>query len=68
MLEFHETDNEYVIVESVLGFYDSTKDKVVYKKDLSQKKMNNESWRDTTSLDRLWFEKHYRKHFIFRWL
>ena len=66
MLEFHETDNEYVIVESVLGFYDTTKTEVTYKKDLSQKKINNEGWRDTCLGDRIWFENHYSKHFIFR--
>jgi hypothetical protein len=63
MLTFKKHPDFYRVTETTMS---ATKDNVMtvdYSLDLSLKRCNNESYRETTEADRNWFEKHYRKKF-----
>jgi len=63
MLDFDIEDNLYVITERILSFHGHSLKKVYYTLDLKQKRVNNECWRETDTMDRSWFRKYYMKHF-----
>jgi hypothetical protein len=62
MLKFEITEN-FVIHETILGWYAESKKTVEYTKDLKLIRVNNDPWTKTSKVQRVWFEAHYRKHF-----
>lgn len=56
-------DGNYVITETIHSWNDTKISKVEYKRDLSEKRCENEPWRPVDKPTLEWFEKHYRKHF-----
>jgi len=63
MLDFIETEDHFIIKESILSFYGTQVKLVIYTKDLQTKKINSEPWQETSKSDVDWFNKHYRKKF-----
>ena len=64
MLEYSEDGYAYIITETLNGGSgDETKTVSRYSKDLTVIQTRNEPGRDTTKLERDWFEAYFRKHF-----
>lgn len=60
MLLFNiDEKGNYKITEKILSFNDTKQMIILYKKDLSKKKVNKENWKNTTQEDIDWFKKHY---------
>lgn len=64
MLEYKLDDNgDYIIIEKMMSFTSTKVMIVTYRKDLSESHVNSDPWRPVCESSRVWFEKHYRKHF-----
>jgi len=64
MLEFTETNDCYVVTQHIMGFRGTETTVCQYKKDLSERKINNEPWQATDKPTRKWFRKYHMKHFV----
>jgi hypothetical protein len=58
-------DGNYLIVETIMSATTTKQMRVRYSRDLLNKAVNDEQWRDTTDSDRDWFNKHYFDKFQF---
>ena len=64
MLEYSITaDGHYCVLEYMLSFTNTEIKIVTYKKDLSEKRINNERWIPMSKDDKKWFLKYCKPHF-----
>ncbi len=63
MLKFELTEDHYIVHEIIFGWHADNKKVVRYTKDLKMVQVNNDPWRKTDKVQRVWFEAHYRKEF-----
>ena len=64
MLSYSLTpEGDYLLTETRHSWTETVVTTVIYKKDLSMKKVHNDPWRKINEKDIEWFEKYYRKHF-----
>lgn len=63
MLEFELTKDHYTIYEITFGWYADYVKVIRYTKDLKMIQVDNDMWRKTDKVQRMWFEAHYRNAF-----